>query len=180
MEWTSRTPSASCLSSAWSRTCLSELLEQALEVVAFESGQAGSAKPLANRVEDLAGALGIDLVGNLDACAEVGAAGRHRPAKRIVVGKTVVAAAEARTAGPCAGGELLRQPLGALAECVQCARLFADRGAGRTFAKRLRRAAHCFACLSELAVRLHTGALHILHQFTELIAERLLAGLQVL
>ena len=114
--WTSPTPSASCRSSAWSRTSRSEPLEQALEVVALEFGTHGLAETLADRVEDLAGALGIDLVGNLDGRAEVGAGGTLRPAERIAVGHIVVAAAQAiAAAAVVAVGKLLSHPLRPLA-----------------------------------------------------------------
>ena len=70
--WMWPTPSANCRSSAWSRSASLELLEQPLEVVALERRPERLAEPLPDRVEDLAGALGIDLVGNLDGGAEVG------------------------------------------------------------------------------------------------------------
>ena len=91
-----------------------------------------------------------------------------------------------RRRGPVPGrlsrtiGELLAEPLGALAQRVERLALAADRGAGLALAELAFGAAHGLAGLAELAGRIEAHALELLHQLAEALLERLLLLLQIL
>src|SRR5579872_4393131 len=91
----------------------SEPLEQTLQIAPLDVAAAGIGEALADGIEDLASPLDVDLVGNLDRIAEVGAGRTLRPAERILVGEIVAATNAAAAALPLC--ELLRQALRALA-----------------------------------------------------------------
>src|SRR5690606_30738760 len=114
-------------------------------------------------IEDFAGALGVDLVGHPHAGAEVGTGVALGAAEGILVGHAAGAAAEAPAGGALAAafGQLLGQPLRSLTQLLERGALFADGAARITAAKRAGGAAHRFAGLVELAVRLHAHAFHL-------------------
>src|SRR4029079_16886515 len=57
--------------------------DQALEIIEFDRGTRGIAQPAANFVEDFAGALDVDGVGDFHREAEIGPVGAVGPAERI-------------------------------------------------------------------------------------------------
>ena len=75
-------------------------VQQALEILLLERRAQRVAQPLADLVEDLAGALDVDLVRHLDLIAEIRTRRRARPAERVAV---VAAELLARAAGPVPG-----------------------------------------------------------------------------
>src|SRR3954471_1548784 len=98
-------------------------LQQPLEVAALDVGAERVAEPLANRLENLAGALHVDLVGHLHRIAEIGSAAGAWSAQRIAAGVLLAAAFLAAALVALHRLQLLHHLLGALAQRFQRATL---------------------------------------------------------
>src|SRR5690349_2442771 len=68
----------------WGRSLFQ--LEQPFEIAALDIGTERVAEPFADRFQDLAGALDVDLVGDFHRIAEIGTLAGARPAERVAVG----------------------------------------------------------------------------------------------